>query len=480
MKSCKDTVIGRISPLLTSPVNAGRRTSVRALGAALGAFLCTTLAATTSQASTVDSNWYEIELIAYSQTPDNLLFEQFPRQAPLVNTLNSLDLRGASVTPNIRPLLAALPSCSDIKASNQQREQIGPASAQSQQQHLLGQAWLPSPYPSQHYASDARLDSGLGIHRYPARPAVDVAETWSALWPNEFKVDLRYRMQALWADEDALVVFSAEQRIWQQQLQRLPDNICQFEPLEQGLVYTALSPQPSQQGQVANADSAILRLPSLSLSVIYNDSLSGLERLPTVVDGQEQHQASAYIASAQSLKMQDLAYQIKHRGGHDLLLHTVWRQPLQSRSQSRPLRWFAGQNYSKYYHANGQLKQPTPLANGYISAQSIDTLAACLDSPQCELADSTSSVSLQSHQPVWQLDGLVHLYLDRMIFARTAFNLRRQTSAQQPLQVLYSAESTRILLDEVHYIDHPYLGLVLQVRRFTPPLQATSLVNTGG
>lgn len=477
MNNCKNTVIGRISPLVLSPDDAKRRLGSRAFAAALAACLWSALAP--SQASTVDSNWYEIELIAYSQTPDNLLFEQFPRQATLVNTLNSLDLRGASVTPDIRPLLAALPSCSDIQASNSSSERMGPASAQSQQQHLLGQAWLPSPYPSPHYASDARLDSGLGIHRYPARPAVYVAELWSALWPAEFKVDLRYRMQALWADEDVMVAFSAEQRIWQQQLQRLPYKICQFEQLEHGLVYANLPFQTTLQGQAAGTDHAILRLPSLSLSVIYNDSLIGLERLPTVVDGQEQHQASAYIASAQSLKMQDLAYQIKHRGGHDVLLHTVWRQPLQSRSQSRPLRWFAGQNYSKYYHPNGQLKQPTPLANGYISAQSIDNLAACVASPQCELADSSATISQQSHQPVWQLDGLVHLYLDRMIFARTAFNLRRQTSAQQPLQVLYSAESTRILLDEVHYIDHPYLGLVLQVRRFTPPLQATTVANSG-
>ena len=108
-------------------------------------------------------------------------------------------------------------------------------------------------------------------------------------------------------------------------------------------------------------------------------------------------------------------------------------------------------------------------------------------------------------EQVWQLDGVIQPHNERMLFADTEFNLRQlrpgsasvQAAAQSSvqsntlsnaqstteaadsstLQTFYVKDSVRLLLGEIHYLDHPRFGLILQIRRFTPP--AAPIVDEG-
>jgi hypothetical protein len=82
-------------------------------------------------------------------------------------------------------------------------------------------------------------------------------------------------------------------------------------------------------------------------------------------------------------------------------------------------------------------------------------------------------------QQVWQLDGLIQPYNERMLFADTEFNLRQLApgAGGDKLQTFYVKDNVRLLLGEIHYLDHPRFGLILQIRRFTPP--ATPLAGEG-
>ncbi len=48
------------------------------------------------------------------------------------------------------------------------------------------------------------------------------------------------------------------------------------------------------------------------------------------------------------------------------------------------------------------------------------------------------------------------------------FHLRQSDDAAQPAQIAIK-QSARLTLGQIHYLDHPRLGVIIQVKRFTPP-----------
>jgi hypothetical protein len=197
-------------------------------------------------------------------------------------------------------------------------------------------------------------------------------------------------------------------------------------------------------------------------------------QLPVTPQGQELHQATPYLAPENALQLKDLAYQLKHRGGHQLLLHTAWRQQLAGKRKAQPYRWFAGINFGQQFDYFGKTKanasEPASDSAGQLLQQINSLEKALQQNPTSQLAELQPDLNQQNEGPVWQLDGLIKVYSERMLFAETEFNLRRLSADGSKLSTYYSNDQTRLLIGEVHYLDHPYLGLVLQIRRFTPPL----------
>jgi len=208
--------------------------------------------------------------------------------------------------------------------------------------------------------------------------------------------------------------------------------------------------------------------------------------LPLTPQGQEQHQPQPYLAPESALQLKDLAYQLKHRGNHQLLLHTAWRQPLAGRQAARSYRWFAGSNFGQQFDYFGRTKasarQPANDSKDQLLQQITALEQALAQNPATPLAELQPASHVQNDSPVWQLDGLVKVYSERMLFAETNFNLRRISADGSTLSTYHSSEQSRLLIGEVHYLDHPHLGLVLQIRRFTPPLMPVSgnVVTTPG
>ena len=208
-----------------------------------------------------------------------------------------------------------------------------------------------------------------------------------------------------------------------------------------------------------------------AMTVRYQEQAATSLQLPVTPPGEELHQGSPYLAPETALQLKDLAYQLTHRGGHQLLLHSVWRQTLSNKAQSRSTRWFAGRNFSHQFDYLGRPRQS--------NLQTDQTSALTLQIQQLEqqlqqarkpdLSMQAVSETGEESAAVWQLDGLLKVYSDRMLFAEAEFNLRRLSVDGQQLQTFYSQEQTRLLIGEIHYLDHPYLGLILQIRRFTPP-----------
>ncbi len=355
----------------------------------------------------VESSWFEIELLAFSREPQQRLLEQFPDKVRPINTATALDLLSRHYQPDLRPLLLALPACQ-------------------------GEV-------------DNTVLWGQGL-QLSMENSTDIGFLLPALTnlPNDAE-------QRAFADLSYRSAFNSIAATTQQdyhQQAHLP-VFCQYERLSEHW----------QQSQ-------------FSVSVNYQYQPGVALQLPLTPPGEEQHQTGPYLATETALQLKDLAYQLKHRAGHQLLLHTVWRQTLSNKAKSRSSRWYAGRNFAgQFDYAGRPLNLQLSTDTGSALDQQIQQLEQQLQQARKpDLASPALPASAVGSAAVWQLDGLLKVYSDRMLFAEAEFNLRRLSSDGQQLQTFYSQDQTRLLLGEIHYLDHPYLGLILQIRRFVPPM----------
>lgn len=195
-----------------------------------------------------------------------------------------------------------------------------------------------------------------------------------------------------------------------------------------------------------------------------------------------QHQQTPYLLDETTFQLKDLAWQLGHRAGHKLLLHTAWRQSLGVKRRSTSLRFFAGQRFSPKFDYQGQLRTGQ---NNLVETQpdlqaAIEHTYQQLQRSQQLSRDEQAQAVHGVPQQVWQLDGIIQPYNERMLFADTEFNLRQlatDANNNERLNTFYVKDSVRLLLGEIHYLDHPRFGLILQIRRFTPP--ATPVAGEG-
>lgn len=105
--------------------------------------------------------------------------------------------------------------------------------------------------------------------------------------------------------------------------------------------------------------------------------------------------------------------------------------------------------------------------------------------------DQENQAATQPLQP-WYLDGLfkVHLHLDNRLYINSEFNMLESanessviaTSADQNAKadtknkVISFKQDRRVITGEIHYFDHPLIGMVVQIRRFDPTKPASEAV----
>ncbi len=363
----------------------------------------------TVQAQSIETSWFEIEILAFSRDNSQRLLEQFPPKVTEVVTTGSVDLLSPLYQPDLTAILLAAPACPK---------------------------------------HDFSLDSALNADPQLTLATADVTAPLFA------------------TDEASLAAF---------QFQQSKINL----PLSDG--YQPLPELCALDYKANMALNAGLKV-TLPGAVLIRQQPPA--QLPLTPSGQEQHQPQPYLAPESTLQLKDLAYQLKHRGNHQLLLHTAWRQPLAGKRAARAYRWFAGSNFGQQFDYYGRTKagaiQPATDSKGQLLQQVTALEQALAQNPATPLAELQPASNQQNDSPVWQLDGVVKVYSERMLFAETDFNLRRLSVDGSTLNTYHSNDQTRLLIGEVHYLDHPHLGLVLQIRRFTPPLLPVEVPDVAG
>lgn len=226
-------------------------------------------------------------------------------------------------------------------------------------------------------------------------------------------------------------------------------------------------------------------------------------QLPATITGRGQHVDQPYLAAEDALQLTDIAGKISRLPGNTLLLHTSWRQAPVTERRAIASRWYGGKNLSQQFDYWGQPILATSTAadgNLPLSATDTDTLPGDADAdnnvmqqidellrqlnansqlvtaPEDALSAITPQQMSSTALPgeVWQLDGLFKLHLDHYLFVNTEFNLR--LPGEDKLNTVYVRQSRRVISGEVHYLDHPHLGIVLQIRRFELPIEPETVL----
>lgn len=94
----------------------------------------------------------------------------------------------------------------------------------------------------------------------------------------------------------------------------------------------------------------------------------------------------------------------------------------------------------------------------------------------------------------WSIDGLFKVHLDHYLYIDTEFNIIEPTTASPMLstkqklankekaasdqnKVISFKQDRRVITGEIHYFDHPHIGMVVQIRRFDPTKPADEAVS---
>jgi hypothetical protein len=226
--------------------------------------------------------------------------------------------------------------------------------------------------------------------------------------------------------------------------------------------------------------------PTLFPEYTLNTQGSWPQQIGPRISGTERHETVPYLAAESAFQMTEVAERLRRQRQHQLLLHTVWRQAPVTERRAIPSRWYAGRNYSQQFdywgqpltNSTGVVEPPSAVVSGDLLEQidsRLQQLAAGVplaqptenSEEQRRLAQSNANIPEQ----VWQLDGLFKLHLDHYLFVNTDFNLRQLQEGK--LHSINIKQSRRLISGEIHYLDHPKLGIVLQIRRFEPPNAAS-------
>ncbi|MBL4940767.1 MAG: hypothetical protein JKY81_03795 [Colwellia sp.] len=103
---------------------------------------------------------------------------------------------------------------------------------------------------------------------------------------------------------------------------------------------------------------------------------------------------------------------------------------------------------------------------------------------QDEQASTIINFPKEPLQP-WFLDGFFKVHLDHFLYITTDFNVFNQNligadigkSKKANAKLINFSQNRRVITGEIHYFDHPYIGMIVQIRRFDPTKPANEAIS---
>jgi hypothetical protein len=463
--------------------------------------------------------WFEVEVILFSQLGDKTkLKEQFPEQTVSQKHKKIIDLLGPYLNPDITNLKQLLPGCD---APTYKESFLNQAITQIKEQ----------PYYVEKNLLDlekslVEIDDKTVIRQSPTRfsDGTDIQDN-SANLGEETNDDIDTVAIALFEQPITLT----EAQLAQQYL-LLEEAEADFSPIQ--FSYTDVTPSFTDLICTISIEEFNELNQSMSNSTYKNYNAFNIDKVPSIINSSEDiYTDNNYLLSEESLQLKDIVKQLTRSQNFRPLLHLGWRQKTKTKQLAVPMKIFAGENFEYHYEQELQKFQQqliTSKDQEYILHNALYSDVAVVEELSEEaikqqalterlqelivklpnlptdtknlldvvnndiaqtnvMLNSTNMLATPSKPPQnWTLDGFLKVEVDFYLHITADFNVMNMSLAQLATQQLLpiNAEQNASLLKtinfkqdrrvrskEIHYFDHPYIGMIIRILPYKKPIE---------
>lgn len=176
------------------------------------------------------------------------------------------------------------------------------------------------------------------------------------------------------------------------------------------------------------------------------DYVNSYDTLPLIPNAEtKDDMLNTYLLSPEQLQFVDQQRELVRKGLKPIL-HTGWRFKGVRKSRSQSIKLYGGKHLQ-----TKPIAADTRFNDSFISAinpSSQSLMPVAQDTPE-----------------KWQLEGFFNIYLRHYLYINTEFDFSEKLENGE-LQSARFAQFKRVISGEVHYFDHPKMGMIVQIRKF--------------
>ena len=175
------------------------------------------------------------------------------------------------------------------------------------------------------------------------------------------------------------------------------------------------------------------------------DYLQSYEELPvTPLAPAKDDMQQIYLLAPQQLQFK-AQYRQLDRKGLTPILHTGWRFEGASKSRAPSMHLMAGKHLKNEPNVTPSYSNPD-----FVSL--LNSQPALFNDPDQSKAE-------------WELDGLFKIHLRHYLYITANFDISQKLENGDIESARFS-QFRRVISGEVHYFDHPRMGMIVQIRKF--------------
>jgi len=233
---------------------------------------------------------------------------------------------------------------------------------------------------------------------------------------------------------------------------------------------------------------------------------------PTVIGGAQSAATDFKRLGSSRLQLTPQRKNLEKHASFEPLLHMAWRMPVARGTRAKPLHIFAGKNLAMYMQ-QPVINQPiiealenAPLTESPLLTENSDVIATTDGRVASHIEQTAEAVTETQPQITarnkWAIDGNFKIYLDHYLYIDSQLIIRKaitetlqeaaqsveiidendgvqiakfEDTAQTTLgnevkqetiikEVLFD-QNRRLRSEEIHYLDHPLMGIIVQIRK---------------
>jgi len=475
--------------------------------------------------------WFEMEVILFSQLGDKAqLKEQFPENTVLPKYKEVIDLLGPYLNPDITSLKQLLPSCDaptyPDSLLNQSITLIKEESYYVEKSLTELEDSIIS-IDSQSLIIPSPTSFSDGTHTQSNSAIANNTEEYNE---QNNSVNLASEIDAI--DLNVLpeppLVLSAEQI--EQQTLLLKKAEAEFSPIQ--FSYADQTASFTQFICTISVEQFKELNQSISKSNYKNYTSFNIDKVPsTINDSEDIFSDDDYLLNAESLQLKDIVKQLARSKNFRPLLHFGWRQKTKTKRLAVPMKIFAGDNFGYQYEQELQKFQQQLLAEEvqedilhkalFSGTTLVEALSEAAIKQQVlterlqelvaklpNLPPDTISLLDEINKDIthtnailnsgnmlaapikppqnWTLNGFLKVEVDFYLHITADINVMNMSLAelatQQLLPVNTEQDTTllktinfkqdrRVRSKEIHYFDHPYMGMIIRILPYKKPIE---------